>query len=89
MKLKGSLKRSWEGTSGSVVWISPDKDLCLTCGRISLFLPQGVVTLSNVSHDGVAVTGTVSAVLLCIGCEPPFNVDSWANFQIREGVSEK
>ena len=47
------------------------------------------MTLSNVSHDGVAVTGMVSAVLLCIGCEPPFNVDSWANFQIREGVSEK
>ena len=44
------------------------------------------MSLNSDSPERATDGGVVSAAaLICIGCEPPYSVDSWVNFQIRMG----
>ena len=61
--------------------------LALISGYVPMM--RRMMSLNSDSPERATDGGVVSAALICIGCEPPYSVDSWVNFQIRKGVSEK
>ena len=52
-------------------------------------LLRRMMSLNSDSPERATDGGVMSTALICIGFEPPYSVDSWVNFQIRKGVSEK